>query len=177
VLQFAPGWQHFFNPLVDVSVDPGLAMGVMHPRLPGQPTEGVLMPTLEGVLNAPVPLGNHWPVRAKVRMRYLPYIDPLTARLIPRGDVGLNLEWKGRREAKVTGKLRYAHALTSGIHRYDWETQAELEALLPLPLSRYLFAQAKGQLTWAQHVVIRAAPVVQWYTSVGLVLRYDRGRL
>jgi len=176
VLQFAPGWQHYFSPLLDVSVDPGLAVGAMYPRL-GGPPEAVVMPTLETTLNTPVPIGNHWPVRAKVRLRYLPYIDPITTQLIPRGDVGVNLEWKGRRDAKVTGKLRYAHALTHGIHRNDAETTAEVEALWPLPLSRYLFAQAKGQFTWTHHVVIDPAPVVQWYTSLGLVVRYDRGRL
>jgi hypothetical protein len=177
VLQFAPGWQHSFTPLLDVSVDPGLAVGAMYPRIPGPPVEPVVMPTLETTLNTPVPLGNHWPVKAKVRMRYLPYMDPLTTKLIPRGDVSVNFEWKGRRDAKVLGKVRYAHALTAGIHRNDAETQAEVEALWPLPLSRYLFAQAKGQFTWTHHVVIDPAPVVQWYTSVGLVVRYDRGRL
>ena len=177
VLQFAPGWQHYFSPLLDVSVDPGLAVGAMYPRISGPAPEAVVMPTLETTLNTPVPIGNHWPVRAKVRLRYLPYIDPLTTKLIPQGDVGVNFEWKGRRDAKVTGKLRYAHALTDGIHRNDAETQAEVEALWPLPLSRYLFVQAKGQLTWTHHVVIDPAPVVQWYTSLGLVVRYDRGRL
>jgi hypothetical protein len=177
VLQFAPGWQHYFSSLLNVSVDPGLAVGAMYPRLGGPAPEVVVMPTLETALNTPVPVGNHWPVSAKVRLRYLPYIDPLTTQLIPRGDVGVNFEWKGRRDAKVTAKLRYAHALTQGIHRNDAETQAEVEALWPLPLSRYLFAQAKGQLTWTHHVVIDPAPVVQWYTSLGLVVRYDRGRL
>ncbi|PTL75777.1 hypothetical protein [Vitiosangium sp. GDMCC 1.1324] len=63
------------------------------------------------------------------------------------------------------------------MHRNDAETRVELEALYPLPLSRYLFVQGKGWFTWMNHVVLDAAPVVQWYTSVGLVVRYDRGRL
>jgi hypothetical protein len=177
LLQFAPGLQHFFSPLVNVSVDPGVAVGMMYPRRPDQPREGVLMPTLETALNAPVPLGNHWPVRAKLRARYLPHLDPLTTRLIPRGDVGVSFKWEGQREAKVLGELSYAHALTDGLHRNDAQTQAEVEALWPLPLSRYLYAQAKGKFTWTHHVVLDPAPVVQWYTSVGLVVRYDRGRL
>ena len=177
LLQFAPGLQHFFSPLVNLSVDPGVAVGLMYPRRPDQPREGVLMPTLETALNAPVPLGNHWPVKAKVRARYLPYLDPLTTRLIPRGDVGVSFKWEGRREAKVVGELSYAHALTNGIHRNDSQTQAEVEALWPLPLSRYLYAQAKGQFSWMHHVVLDPGPVVRWYTSVGLVVRYDRGRL
>jgi hypothetical protein len=177
ILQFAPGLQHQFTPLVDLSVDPGLAVGRVYPRRPDELPHSVVMPTLETTLNAPVPLGNHWPVKAKVRVRYLPYMDPLTTRLIPRGDVGLDLEWKGRREAKVLGRLRYARPLISGAHRGDAEARAEVEALLPLPLSRYLFVQGKGQFTWMKHVVISGQPVVQWFTNVGLVVRYDRGRL
>ena len=104
-------------------------------------------------------------------------MDPLSTQLIPRADVGLDLEWKGRREAKVLGKLRYAHPLTGGVHRGDAEMRAEIEALYPLPLSRYLFMQGKGWYTWTKHVVIGHQPVSQCYTSVGLVVRYDRGRL
>jgi hypothetical protein len=175
MLQFAPGLTHQFSPLVNLSVEPGVAVGRVYPRN-GLPY-GLLMPTFETLLSTPVPLGNHWPVQAKVRARYLPYMDPLTTQLIPRGDVGLDLEWKGRREAKVIGKLRYAHPLTPGIHRNDAEAKVEVEALYPLPLSRYLYVQGKGQYTWTDHVVIANQPVVQWYTSVGLVVRYDRGRL
>lgn len=177
VLQFAPGLQHQFNPLVDLSVEPGIAVGRTYPRRPDESPTDRLMPTLETTLNAPVPLGNHWPVKAKVRARYLPYMDPLTTKLIPRGDVGLDLEWKGRREAKVLGKLRYAHPLTSGVHHDDAEARVELDVLYPLPLSRYLFVQGKGWYTWMNHVVLGTGPVVQWYTSLGLVVRYDRGRL
>ncbi|MCY1072862.1 hypothetical protein [Archangium lansingense] len=177
LLQFAPGLQHQFSPLVDLSVEPGIAVGRTYPRRPDELPTSVVMPTLETSLKAPVPLGNHWPVQAKVRARYLPYMDPLSTQLIPRADVGLDLEWKGRREAKVLGKLRYAHPLTSGVHRGDAEMRAEIEALYPLPLSRYLFMQGKGWYTWTKHVVIGHQPVSQWYTSVGLVVRYDRGRL
>jgi hypothetical protein len=177
LLQFAPGIQHQFTPLVDLSVEPGIAVGRVYPLRPDELPSGMVMPTVEATLNTPVPLGNHWPVKAKVRARYLPYMDPLTTQLIPRADVGVDLEWKGRREAKVLGKLRYAHPITSGVHRGDAEARAELEALYPLPLSRYLFVQGKGQYTWTNHVVIKDVPVVQWYTSVGLVVRYDRGRL
>lgn len=177
LLQFAPGLTHRFSPLVELSVAPGAAVGRVYPRRPDELPYGMLMPTLETTLNAPVPLGNHWPVKAKVRARYLPYMDPLTTQLIPRGDVGLDLEWKGRREAKVLGKLNYAHPLTPGLHRNDAVAKVEVEALYPLPLSRYLYVQGKGQYTWTDHVVIANQPVVQWYTSVGLVVRYDRGRL
>ncbi|QRN97283.1 hypothetical protein JRI60_51510 [Archangium violaceum] len=177
ILQFSPGIQHFFSPLVDLSVEPGIAVGRVYPRRPDRLPEDVVMPILETTLNAPVPLGNHWPVKAKVRARYLPYMDPITTQLIPRGDVGVDLEWKGRREAKVLGKVRYAHPLTSGIHRTDAEFKTELEVLHPLPNSRYLYVQGKGQLTWTKHLVIDDEPVVQWFTSVGLVVRYDRGRL
>jgi hypothetical protein len=177
VLQFAPGIQHQFTPLVDLSLESGIAVGRVYPRRPDElPTE-LAMPTLEATLTTPIPLGNHWPVKAKVRARYLPYMDPLSTQLIPRADVGLDLEWKGRREARVLGKLRYAHPLTAGLHRGDAEARAEVEALLPLPLSRYLFVQGKGWYTWTKHVVFAELPVVQWYTSVGLVVRYDRGRL
>lgn len=177
LLQFAPGLKHQFTPLVDLSVEPGIAVGRVYPRRPDELQESVVMPTVETTLNTPVPLGNHWPVKATVRARYLPYMDPLSTQLIPRADVGLDLEWKGRREALVKGKLRFARPLTSGVHRDDAEARAEVEALFPLPLSRYLFVQGKGQYTWTKHVVISEQPVVQWYTSVGLVVRYDRGRL
>lgn len=177
ILQFSPGVQHLFSPLVDLSVEPGIAVGRVYPRRPDRLPEDVVMPILETTLNAPVPLGNHWPVRAKVRARYLPYMDPLTTQLIPRGDVGVDLTWKGRREATVLGKFRYAHPLTSGLHRADAEFKTELEALYPLPLSRYLFVQGKGQFIWTKHLVLASQPVVQWFTSVGLVVRYDRGRL
>ncbi|WP_257461803.1 hypothetical protein [Archangium lipolyticum] len=177
ILQFSPGVQHLFSPLVDLSVEPGIAVGRVYPRRPDRLPEDVVMPILETTLNTPVPLGNHWPVKAKVRARYLPYMDPLTTELIPRADVGVDLEWKGRREAKVLGKVRYAHPLTSGIHRTDAEFKTELEVLHPLPNSRYLYVQGKGQLTWTKHLVLSSNPVVQWYTSVGLVVRYDRGRL
>ncbi|MGZ3461168.1 MAG: hypothetical protein ACXU86_21985, partial [Archangium sp.] len=177
VLQLAPGLQHQFSPLVDLSLEPGVGVGRVYPRRPDELPQNMVMPTLETTLNTPVPIGNHWPVKAKLRARYLPYMDPLTTQLIPRGDVGLDLEWKGRREAHVLGKLRYAHSLTPGLHRNDAEARAELEALLPIPDSRYLFVQGKGWVTWTRHVVISSDPVVQWFTSVGLVVRYDRGRL
>jgi len=177
LLQFAPGIQHQFTNLVDVSVEPGLAVGRVYPRLPDQQSFAFTMPTLDIALNTPVPLGLHWPVKAKVRARYLPYMDPLTTQLIPRGEAGVEFKWEGRREAKVTGKLFYTHALTSGVHRYDDETKADVEALLPLPLGRYLFLQTKGQFRWTHHVVLSTQAVVQWSTSVGLVVRYDRGRL
>lgn len=177
ILQLAPGLQHQFTPLVDMSIEPGLAAGHVYPRLPSDSGQNFFMPTLETRLTAPVPIGNHWPVQAKVRLRYLPYMDPLTTKLIPRGDVGLDLEWKGRREAKVIGRLRYAHPLTEGVHTHDAEARAELEVLYPLPFSRYFYAQGKGQYTWTRHVVLSSSPVVQWFTSVGLVVRYDRGRL
>lgn len=177
LLQFAPGLQHQFTPLVDLSVESGIAVGRVYPRRPDQLPTDLAMPTVETTLTTPIPVGNHWPVQAKVRARYLPYMDPLTTKLIPRADVGLDLTWKGRREAKVVGKLRYAHPLTQGVHHADAEARAEVEALLPLPLSRYLFVQGKGHYSWTKHVVIGSQPAVQWYTSVGLVVRYDRGRL
>ncbi|OJT25634.1 hypothetical protein BO221_07140 [Archangium sp. Cb G35] len=177
LLQFAPGIQHQFTPLVDLSVEAGVAAGRVYHRSPGELPTNLAMPTLEATLKTPVPLGNHWPVQAKVRARYLPYMDPLTTKLIPRADVGLDLEWKGRREAKVLGKLRYAHPFTAGVHRGDAELRAEAEALWPLPFSRYVYAQGKGVYTWTKHVVIGSQPAAQWYTSVGLVVRYDRGRL
>jgi hypothetical protein len=124
-----------------------------------------------------VPLGNHWPVKAKVRAKYLPYLDPLTTRIVPRGELGADLEWKGKREAQVLGKLRYARALTTGLHAHDAQARAEVEALWPLPLSRHLYMQGKGQLSWTRHGVLSDGPIVQWFTSVGLVVHYDRGRL
>ena len=177
LLQFAPGIQHAFSPLVDLSVEAGGAAGRVYPRNPEEQPVNVLMPTLETTLTTPLPLGNHWPVKAKLRAKYVPYMDPLTTQLIPRGETGVDLEWKGRRDARILGKLRFAHPLTPGIHRNDAEARAELEALLPLPLSRYLFVQTKGQFIWTQHVVLATHPIVQWFTSVGLVVRYDRGRL
>lgn len=177
LLQFAPGVQHAFSPLVSVSVEPGIAAGRIWPRSPEDTPTNVLMPTLETSLKVPVPLGNHWPVQATLRAKYVPYMDPLTTLLIPRAEGGVDIEWKGRRDARVLGKLRWAHPLTAGIHRNDVEARSEVEMLLPLPLSRYLFVQAKGQFMWTQHVVLAPEPIVQWFTSVGLVVRYDRGRL
>ncbi|HYO74557.1 MAG TPA: hypothetical protein VEU33_51635 [Archangium sp.] len=177
ILQLAPGLRHQFTPLVELGVESGIAVGRTYPRRPDELPTNRAMPTLEATLNTPIPLGNHWPVKALVRARYLPYMDPLTTTLIPRADAGLDLEWKGRREARVLGKLRYAHPLTGGVHRDDAELRAEVEALYPLPFSRYVYAQGKGVYTWTKHVVIGSQPAVQWYTSVGLVVRYDRGRL
>ncbi|OJH34783.1 hypothetical protein [Cystobacter ferrugineus] len=184
LLQVAPGIKHAFSPLVDLSLSPGIALGRVYPRRQDLEPFNVTMPTLEAQLDAPVPLGHHWPVKARLRARYVPYMDPLTTQLVPRGELGVDLKWEGRREAKVTGGVRYAHPLTSGLHRNDQEVRADLEALLPLPLSRYLFLQAKGQFSWRNHAVLSFsrdletfAPVVQWLTSVGLVVRYDRGRL
>jgi hypothetical protein len=173
ILHLSPGLQHQFSPLVGLSVEPGLALGVEHARLEGS----VVMPILETTLKAPVPLGNHWPVKAKVRAKYLPYLDPLTTRIVPRGELGADLEWKGKREAQVLGKLRYARALTTGLHAHDAQARAEVEALWPLPLSRHLYMQGKGQLSWTRHGVLSDGPIVQWFTSVGLVVHYDRGRL
>lgn len=177
LLQLGPGIQHVFSPLVDGRLESGLALTRVYPRRPDESPINGMQPYAEASITAPVPLGNHWPVLAKLRARYLPYMDPLTTQLIPRGDVGLDLEWKGRRENRILGKLRYAQALTEGIHRHDAEARAEVEALYPLPLSRYLYMQTKGQLTWTRHVVLSSSPIVQWFTSVGLVVRYDRGRL
>jgi hypothetical protein len=177
VLHLSPGLQHQFTPLVQLSVEPGLGLGLVHPRLPGQVPHGLVMPILETTLKAPVPLGHHWPVRARVRAKYLPYMDPLTTQLIPRGELGMDLEWTGKREARVLGKLRYTRALTPGVHQDDAQAKAELEALWPLPLSRYLYVQGKGLLTWTRHEVLAEGPIVQWFTSIGLVVRDDRGRL
>jgi hypothetical protein len=177
VLHLSPGLQHQFTPLINLTVEPGLALGRVYPRLPGQLPQDLVMPILESTLKAPVPLGHHWPVKAKVRAKYLPYMDPLTTRLLPRGELGLELEWLGKREAKVLGKLRYSQPFTTGLHRNDAQAKAELEALWPLPLSRYLYFQGKGQLSWTRHEVLSEDPIVQWFTSVGLVVRYDRGRL
>ena len=89
----------------------------------------------------------------------------------------MDLKWEGRRGAKIVGELRYAHPLTSGLHRHDSELRSEVEALLPLPLSRYVFLQTKETFIWRQHAVLWTRPPVQWFTSIGLVVRYDRGRL
>ena len=183
ILQVAPGIQHSFTPLVDLSVEPGIAVGRVYPRLPGEEAFEVVMPTLETILSAPVPLGNHWPVKAKLRARYGPYMDPLTTQLIPRGELGMDFKWEGRRDARVLGKLRFNRPLTPGLHRNDAEFRAEVESLHPLPFSRYLFVQTKGQFSLVQHVILSGysgqsgKPFAQWFTSVGLVVRYDRGRL
>lgn len=177
MIQFAPGLQHQFNNLVDLSVDPGVALGRIYPRRPDQPIRTFRMPTLDVALNTPVPVGLHWPVKAKVRLRYLPYIDPLTTQLIPRGETGVEFKWEGRREAKVLGKAFYSHALTSGPHRYDNDVRLEAESFLPLPHTRSLVLQTKGQFRWTHHVVLPPQATVQWALSVGLVVRYDRGRL
>lgn len=184
LLQVAPGLKHAFSPLVDVSLSPGIALGRVYPRRQDAEPFNVTMPTLEAILSAPVPLGHHWPVEATLRARYVPYMDPLSTQLIPRAELGMDFKWEGRREAKVTGGVRYAHPLTSGLHRDDREVRGHVEALLPLPLSRYLFMQAKGQLSWRNHAILSFQPltglfepVTQWFTSVGLVVRYDRGRL
>jgi hypothetical protein len=177
ILQFAPGLQHKFSPLLDVSVEPGFALGRVWPRRPDEPPYAFGMPTLDLAFGMPVPLGNHWPVKARLRARYLPYMDPLTTQLIPRGETGVELKWEGRRDAKVLAKLFYAQPFTSGVHKYDDETRAEFEGLWPLPLNRYLFLQAKGQFRWTHHVVLSEWGIVQWLTSIGLVVRYDRGRL
>ncbi|MET0402586.1 MAG: hypothetical protein ABW123_09295 [Cystobacter sp.] len=176
VLQVAPGIQHKFNPLVQGQLALGVALGRVYPRLGLEPYN-VNMPTVEVGLDAPVPIGLHWPVQAKLRARYVPYMDPLSTQLVPRGEVGLALKWEGRRKAIVTGEVRYAHPITAGLHRNDQEVRSEVEALLPLPVSRYLFFQTKGQFMWRQHAVLASRTPVQWFTSVGLVMRYDRGRL
>ncbi|HSP80156.1 MAG TPA: hypothetical protein VLQ93_16615, partial [Myxococcaceae bacterium] len=176
-LQLAPGLEHQFSPLVKLLVEPGLALGQASSLRPGVAPERLLLPTLEATLKAPVPLGNHRPVQGRLRARYLPYADPLSTRLVPRGDVGLQLEWKGRRQALVKGELTYAHPLTTGLHQHDAELRASTEVLWPLPVSRHLFLQARGQLTWMRHEVVSFTPLVQWFTSLGLVLRHDRGRL
>ncbi|PTL75778.1 hypothetical protein [Vitiosangium sp. GDMCC 1.1324] len=112
VLQFAPGLQHQFTPLVDLSVEPGIAVGRTYPRRPDELPTNMVMPTLETTLNTPVPIGNHWPVKAKVRARYLPYMDPLTTKLIPRGGCrpGPGVEGPARGEgARKAAVCSFAH--------------------------------------------------------------------
>jgi hypothetical protein len=178
LLQLAPGLEHGFSPLVRLSLEPGLGLArVASTRQPGLPVDARVMPWVEATLRAPVPLGHHWPVQGRLRARYQPSIDPLSIRLLPRADVGLQLEWKGRREALVKGGLSFARPLSEGLHRHDFELRAEAETLWPLPFSRHAFLQARGQLTWMKHQVISLTPLVQWVTSLGLVIRHDRGRL
>ncbi len=177
LLRVTPGLQHSFTALTDLNIEPGIAVGRVYPRRPDEAPFTVLIPTFEATLTTPVPLGNHWPVKARLRARYLPYMDPLTTQLIPRGEAGMDLEWKGRRDARVLGKLRFNRPLTPGIHREDADVRASIETLHPLPLSRYLFLQTKGEFNWVRHVVLTDRFLVQWFTSVGLVVRYDRGRL
>jgi hypothetical protein len=173
------GVQHQFTPLVQGQLELGAALTREWLRLAsGSAPPTALSPTVDAILKAPVPLGRHWPVKARLRARYLPAVDPYTTRLYPRGDVGLTLKWAGRKEAAVEGELRHVRSLArTGFLTFEQQTEASLKVLWPLPLHRSTFLSAEGRFARLHRRVISDFPLYQWFADVGLVLRPRRGRL
>jgi hypothetical protein len=173
------GLEHQFSPLVKAQLDVGAAFTRRYPASAIAEVEPWhLHPTAELILRTPVPLGHHWPVKARLRARYLPYVDAFSTRIYRRGEVGLQLKWEGRKQALVQSEFKLIRSLENrGFLQYDAQAEGNVKVTWPLPFSRYTFLQAEGKAAWMRRQLISERPILQWTANLGLVIRPQRGRL
>lgn len=177
LVQTSPLVQYQFHPLISGRLSLGLAAGERRPQrtLFPLPTAGILHPIGEAALLTPVPLGYHWPVKAKLAVRYVPFLDPFSTFLFPRFEQSFGFEWVGRRKAQVNLDITTAQAATSGVHKNDGEERLSLKVQWPLTRSSALVAS--GRLLRLREFVIDPNPIYKWFMGVGLVIRQENGRL
>ncbi len=177
LLQMSPLVQYQLHPLINGRLSWGLAVGERRPQRTvfPLPTTSILHPIGEAALTTPVPVGYHWPVRAKLSLKYVPFVDAFTTLVFPRVESGLGFEWVGRRKAQVNVDLAAAQAVTPGFHRRDGEERVSLK--VQWPLTRSAAVVASGRLLRLREFLIDDDPIYKWFMGVGLVIRQENGRL
>jgi hypothetical protein len=177
LLHAAPLVQYQFHPLIHGRLEVGATVGEQQLQLnPVQRTaRSVLHPSGEASLSIPVPVGYHWPVKAKLATRYLSYIDVYSTDPYPRLEGSFGLEWKGRRKAQVNLEVSVAQAVVGGQHARDGDER--LSAKVEWPLTRTSAVVASGRLLRLRAFLLDDEPIYKWFMGVGLVIRQENGRL
>ncbi|MDY7226010.1 hypothetical protein [Hyalangium rubrum] len=177
LLQAMPVLQYKFHPLIEGRLEAGVAVGERRPQdTPYRhSTESILHPTGEASLSVPVPVGFHWPVKAKLTARYVPFVNAFTTDVFPRTEGAFGFEWKGRRKAQVNVELSAAQARTDGFHRRDGEERLSFK--VQWPVTRSSAVVASGRLLRLREFLIDDDPIYKWFAGVGLVIRQENGRL
>ncbi|WP_224363485.1 hypothetical protein [Hyalangium versicolor] len=178
VAQATPIFQYLFTPLINGRLQIGAAVGESRPQqaegLP-LPNQDILMPIGEAALQTPVPVGYHWPVTAKLAVRYASFVNAYSTAFFPRAEGSFALQWKGRRQAQVDLELSAAQAVTDGPHSRDGEERLSLK--IQWPLTRSSAVVASGRLLRLREFLIEDQPIYKWFAGVGLVIRQENGRL
>lgn len=177
LLQASPLVQYQFHPLINGRLALGMAVGERRPQhtIFPLPTTSILHPIGEALLTTPVPVGYHWPVKAKLSLKYVPFVNAFSTRVFPRVEGGFGFEWVGRRKAQVNLDLAAAQAVTQGFHRRDGEERLSLK--VQWPLTRSSAVVASGRLLRLREFLIDDDPIYKWFMGVGLVIRQENGRL
>jgi hypothetical protein len=177
LLQASPLVQYQFHPQIVGRLQVGLAVGQRRPQRTEVPGGymSILHPIGEASLSTPVPVGYHWPVQAKLSLRYTPFVNVFTTAVFPRVEGGLGFEWIGRRKAQINVDLNAAQAVTQGGHHRDGEER--LSVKFQWPLTRSSAVVASGRLLRLREFLIDDKPIYKWFTGIGLVIRQENGRL
>lgn len=177
MLQASPLVEYQIHPLVRGRISLGLAVGERRPQRYDFPLayESILHPIGEVSLTTPVPVGYHWPVKAKLAGRYVPFVDVFSTLVYPRFEQSFGFEWVGRRKAQVNLDITTAQSATEGTHRDDGEERVSFK--VQWPLTRSSAVVASGRLLRLREFVIDPDPIYKWFMGVGLVIRQENGRL
>jgi hypothetical protein len=192
LLQASPLMEYQFHPLIRGRLAVGVAVGehrlqrysfplayenILFPIDYNFPVsyERVLHPIAEVSLTTPVPVGYHWPVKAKLAARYVPFVDVFSTLTFPRYEESFGFEWVGRRKAQINLDLSAAQAVTPGIHAKDGEERLSFK--VQWPLTRSSAVVASGRLLRLREFVIDPNPIYKWFMGLGLVIRQENGRL
>jgi hypothetical protein len=177
LLQGAPLVQYQFHPLINGRLSLGLAVGERRPQrtIFPLPSTGILHPIGEASITTPVPVGYHWPVKAKLSLRYAPFVDNFSTLIFPRVEGGFGFEWVGRRKAQVNVDFSTGQAVTRRFHQHDGEEKVSLR--IQWPLTRSSAVVASGRLLRLRQFLLSEDPIYKWFMGVGLVIRQENGRL
>ncbi|WP_224247562.1 hypothetical protein [Hyalangium gracile] len=178
VVQATPLAQYQFTPLINGRLQLGAAVGESRPQkvFPDPlPDESILMPIGEASLQTPVPVGYHWPVKARLAVRYTSFVNAYSTAFFPRVEGSFALQWKGRRKAQLDLELSVAQAMTDGVHERDGDERVSLK--FQWPLTRSSAVVASGRLLRLREFLIENDPIYKWFMGVGLVIRQENGRL
>jgi len=180
VLQAMPVLQYKFHPLIDGRLEAGVAVGKHRPQQAPDvtlPSGEILHPTGELSLTTPVPVGHHWPVKAKLSARYVPFVNVYSTAIFPRVEGAFAFEWKGRREAQINLELSAAQAMVPAGHPHQRDGEERLAAKIQWPLTRSMAIVASGRLVRLREFLIEEKPLYRWFMGAGIVIRQENGRL
>jgi hypothetical protein len=177
LLQAMPVLQYQFHPLINGRLEAGVAVGEQRPQQSDVPfaAGSILHPTGEATLTTPVPVGHHWPVKAKLTARYVPFVNVFTTYVYPRVEGAFGFEWKGRRDAQINLELSAAQARTDTAHRRDGEERVSVK--VQWPLTRSSAVVASGRVSRLREFLIDDDPIYKWFVGAGIVIRQENGRL